>query len=552
MKRPVTWGGYGSLGLATLLLAALLWCCRQDDPPDHQPPLTPSEQTDLALRQTFAYAGKDSLILTTIDHFQGLPEAKDQAEYLTSIGARPLWDKAVHIGDINQAERLFVPIAIRGEDQINWIWIIYADHGQELFSEYLQRGKAPAENAWMFDLFTQEALGKHLPHGVTFKPEGQGRVSTEVFGGKVYRCYQVVVGADPWSTELNLDPTRQRNDWGPSARFGRGVKCFYVADVSGIIDPTGPPRDRLDPEAYAGYGGGGRGRNMGWGHCIIPVPPGPPISGLDTTKFKRPYQPPQPLCKSYHSRIQSPEIYRKILELYDYVKSDEAGNRIERGFTKLFDGELADDKGMLDATDQSHRGLGTVHTHIDLYSRTAGDSVRLYSTQCFSYKDLQQFLFRAGQSLPRVAIQHTQSMDYRDLRDLFSGVVTPRGIYILTIDQRVDSAACAQLLERGNIYYGKHAKNFSDKVMNDKSEHLQRKLLSQLLRGKKTLEQCAEIEELEMLKYIKKKLKPFGYNIKLLFVDLDSPELNTFEISLDKNKQKDSVRYQTKHRQLCK
>lgn len=147
MKRQALRGGYAYLAIAFLLLTALLWCCRQDDPPDQRPDDYALTDAGSAFRKTFAYAGNDSLILSTLDRLKRLPESQGQAKYLASIGARPLWDDAVHIGETNQKERLFIPVTIRGEKEINWVWVIYADHGDQLYSEYLQRGKAPVEHA---------------------------------------------------------------------------------------------------------------------------------------------------------------------------------------------------------------------------------------------------------------------------------------------------------------------------------------------------------------------------------------------------------------------
>lgn len=562
MKRPVLRGRYACQAIAVLFAAALFWCCRQDDHPDHQEALTPQFDEASAFRQTFAYAGRDSLILSTLDRLKELPESPKQASYLASFGARPLWDKAVHIGETNRTERLFVPVAIRGEAEINWVWIIYADHGKALYSEYLQRGQASEEHAWMFDLFTQEALGKRPSSGVTFRAKDEARDFYQTIGGKIYRCYRVVVGVDPWSSDLNMDPGKHIEGRGPWARFDRGLKCFYVADAPLVNDgdPGAPPGNAGYRRGgggggggYGGYGGGGYGSGYGNGRCIHPIPlDPPPMPPIQDSVQGPPERPPGPLALEYKRRIQDPEMYKRIIALYNYTKSKEALGGVERGFFQTFDGKFVEKQGLEDAADNSLPGLGSVHTHIAIYKKTAKDENPLYSSQCFSYKDLQQFVFRVGHSVPQLPWVGTSRKPYKDLRSIFKGVVTPRGLYILTADRRVRPMEYDGFITQVNNYYSAHEDDFSAERMIDKSHRLQKRLVGDLVEGRKNLEQCAEAEELAMLAYIREELQGFGYNIRLLFFDLDSPNLNAFEIMEKEIEQEAKVKYITKHRWLCK
>lgn len=416
----------------------------------------------------------------------------------------------------------------------------------------------------MFDLFTQEALGRRPRSGVSFSPVGDARQFYQTVGGKIYRCYHVYVGADPWSTDLNMDPGKHIEGWGPSIRIGKGIKCFYVADafVDDADKDPGPPPGHSSygggggGGGHGGYGGAGYGSGYGNGHSIHPEPPGPPLGPPIPDSIRWRFQfprdrPPSPLCEDYKARIQSPEMYKRILDLFHYTQSAEAENRIERGFTLKFDGTFEENEGVEDAVVTNIKGFGTIHTHIDLYTRTRGNLEHLYASQCFSYKDLQQFLYKVGQSISYLPWTRTRTRTYKDLRSIFYGVVTPRGLYILTADTQVDSLKCDSVIRYGNTYYGDHPYEFSDEEMANKSKTLQTRLAEKLDYGI-SLESCAEMEEQEMLKYIQENLTHFGYNIRMLFFDLASPELNTFDIIQGRVKQEEKVKYITDHRELCK
>lgn len=124
------------LSLALLLAFGLsLPSCRweADDPgTDRSSSLAP-----LAIEKALTYSGKDSLVLSTIARLKSLPEAKSFALTLARQRLSPLWNRAIHIGQINQEECLFIPVHRQGEEEITRIWVINAVPGKELLSVHM-------------------------------------------------------------------------------------------------------------------------------------------------------------------------------------------------------------------------------------------------------------------------------------------------------------------------------------------------------------------------------------------------------------------------------
>ena len=124
---------YTSLLLVSILFAG----CRSDADIETQPASKLSP--DQLVAQTFHYTGSDQTIQTIMESIKQLPEAKGMAAHLSQVKARLVWQGISHVGEVGVNEIVYIPIHIQGENEINWIWVIYLDHGTQISSEFLNR-----------------------------------------------------------------------------------------------------------------------------------------------------------------------------------------------------------------------------------------------------------------------------------------------------------------------------------------------------------------------------------------------------------------------------
>lgn len=152
--------------LLTLLcgvLLLLLASCQLEQADD---PAMPSASERWA-SQFYAYAGRDSLIQSTLAELRHHANIQEWIKSYQQDRARPLWDVAVHVGEVNEEEALYIPIVVKGRQQIEWIWVLYASHGSDLRGYYVSRASIRQEYLWMFDYFTQRV----------FHPQGRGEMA---------------------------------------------------------------------------------------------------------------------------------------------------------------------------------------------------------------------------------------------------------------------------------------------------------------------------------------------------------------------------------------
>ena len=71
-----------------------------------------------------------------MESIKQLPEAKGMAAHLSQVKARLVWQGISHVGEVGVNEIVYIPIHIQGENEINWVWVIYLDHGTQISSEF--------------------------------------------------------------------------------------------------------------------------------------------------------------------------------------------------------------------------------------------------------------------------------------------------------------------------------------------------------------------------------------------------------------------------------
>ena len=412
---------YTSLLLVSILFAG----CRSDADIETQPASKLS--TDQLVTQTFHYTGSDETIQTIMESIKQLPEAKGMAAHLSQVKARLVWQGISHVGEVGVNQIVYIPIHIQGEDEINWIWVIYLDHGTQISSEFLNRAEVYDDHLWLFDYLTQKSLGHVAKSGVYYTPPPGARSFSKVINGKLYECTR----AHSFTVGNLYDDDMNVVDGGSSTRF-HPENCVPVFEFQGFDRPRG----RFSG-APAGFWGRFSGADSGTPGGITPekytcIRYAPYIPDEPPTPIG-PIQPPP--CGDYRMKIQEPQMNSHIKSLFDYVKSNKSWEtRIERGFVQLRDGTFKDIIGENEdeIAEPKDDIVGMMHTHV------ASQDEEYYLNQCFSLKDIHNFIGRVFKAVRKeIPKDWGTNPAELDLSKYYTGVVSKHGVYILTINRKI-------------------------------------------------------------------------------------------------------------------
>ena len=411
---------YTSLLLVSILFAG----CRSDADIETQPASKLSP--DQLVAQTFNYIGSDQTVQTIMESIKQLPEAKGMAAHLSQVKARLVWQGISHVGEVGVNEIVYIPIHIQGENEINWIWVIYLDRGTQIASEFLNRAEVYDDHLWLFDYLTQKGLGHVAKSGVYYTPPPGARSIRKEINGKLYECTR----AHSFTVGNLYDDDMNVVNRGSSTRF-HPENCVPVFSFQGFDSPGG----RFSG-APAGFWGRFSGADSGNPYiapeqykCIryaptIPDEPPTPIG---------PIQPPP--CGDYRMKIQEPQMNSHIKSLFDYVKSNKSWEtRIERGFVQLRDGTFKDIIGENEdeIAEPKDDIVGMMHTHV------ASQDEEYYLNQCFSLKDIHNFIGRVFKAVRKeIPKDWGTNPAELDLSKYYTGVVSKHGVYILTINRKI-------------------------------------------------------------------------------------------------------------------
>ena len=412
---------YTSLLLVSILFAG----CRSDADIETQPASKLS--TDQLVTQTFHYTGSDETIQTIMESIKQLPEAKGMAAHLSQVKARLVWQGISHVGEVGVNEIVYIPIHIQGENEINWIWVIYLDHGTQISSEFLNRAEVYDDHLWLFDYLTQKGLGHVAKSGVYYTPPSGARSFSKEINGKLYECTR----AHSFTVGNLYDDDMNVVDGGSSTRF-HPENCVPVFEFQGFDRPRG----RFSG-APAGFWGRFSGADSGTPGGITPekytcIRYAPYIPDEPPTPIG-PIQPPP--CGDYRMKIQEPQMNSHIKSLFDYVKSNKSWEtRIERGFVQLRDGTFKDIIGENEdeIAEPKDDIVGMMHTHV------ASQDEEYYLNQCFSLKDIHNFIGRVFKAVRKeIPKDWGTNPAELDLSKYYTGVVSKHGVYILTINRKI-------------------------------------------------------------------------------------------------------------------
>ena len=415
---------YTSLLLVSILFAG----CRSDADIETQPASKLSP--DQLVAQTFNYIGSDQTVQTIMESIKQLPEAKDMAAHLSQVKARLVWQGISHVGEVGVNEIVYIPIHIQGENEINWIWVIYLDRGTQIASEFLNRAEVYDDHLWLFDYLTQKGLGHVAKSGVYYTPPPGARSFRKVINGKLYECTR----AHSFTVGNLYDDDMNVVDGGSSTRF-HPENCVPVFEFQGFDRPRG----RFSG-APAGFWGRFSGADSGNPRiapeqykCIryaptIPDEPPTPIG---------PIQPPP--CGDYRMKIQEPQMNSHIKSLFDYVRSEDAQGGIERAFVQLSDGSFKDIQGVKDAVHAPAEDvIGIMHTHVYRKNSSGTDTVK-YSNQSFSLADIRSFVALVSKSIAKELAKNSKTgrLVEIDLSKYYTGIVSKHGVYILSFNKKI-------------------------------------------------------------------------------------------------------------------
>ena len=423
---------YTSLLLVSILFAG----CRSDADIETQPASKLSP--DQLVAQTFNYIGSDQTIQTIMESIKQLPEAKGMAAHLSQVKARLVWQGISHVGEVGVNEVVYIPIHIQGENEINWIWVIYLDHGTQISSEFLNRAEVYDDHLWLFDYLTQKGLGHVAKSGVYYTPPSGARSFRKEINGKLYECTR----AHSFTVGNLYDDDMNVVDGGSSTRF-HPENCVPVFSFQGFDRPGG----RFSG-APAGFWGRFSGADSGTPGGITPerytcirYESRPPIINEPTTTIG-PIQPPP--CGDYRMKIQEPQMNSHIQSLFDYVRSEEAQGGIERAFIQLSDGSFKDIQGVKkDAVrTPAEDVIGIMHTHIYRKNSPGTDTV-MYSNQSFSLADIRSFVAHVSKSIAKELAKNskTGSPVEIDLSKYYTGIVSKHGVYILSFNKKIKTSS---------------------------------------------------------------------------------------------------------------
>ena len=417
---------YTSLFLVSILFAG----CRSDVDIETQPvsKLSP----DQLVTQTFHYTGSDQTIQTIMELIKQLPEAKGMAAHLSQVKARLVWQGISHVGEVGVNEIVYIPIHIQGENEINWIWVIYLDHGTQISSEFLNRAEVYDDHLWLFDYLTQKGLGHVAKSGVYYTPPSGARSFRKEINGKLYECTR----AHSFTVGNLYDDDMNVVDGGSSTRF-HPENCVPVFSFQGFDRPGG--RFSGAPVGFWGHFSGADSGTPGGiapeRYTCIRYESRPPNINEPTTTTG-PIQPPP--CEDYRMKIQEPQMNSHIQSLFDYVRSKEAQGGIERAFIQLSDGSFKDIQGVKDTVHAPAEDfIGMMHTHVYRKNSPGTDTVK-YSNQSFSLADIRNFVARVSKSIAKELAKNskTGSPEGIDLSKYYTGIVSKHGVYILSFNKK--------------------------------------------------------------------------------------------------------------------
>ena len=418
---------YTSLLLVSILFAG----CRSDVDIETQPASKLSP--DQLVTQTFHYTGSDQTIQTIMELIKQLPEAKGMAAHLSQVKARLVWQGISHVGEVGVNEIVYIPIHIQGENEINWIWVIYLDHGTQISSEFLNRAEVYDDHLWLFDYLTQKGLGHVAKSGVYYTPPSGARSFRKEINGKLYECTR----AHSFTVGNLYDDDMNVVDGGSSTRF-HPENCVPVFSFQGFDRPGG--RFSGAPVGFWGHFSGADSGTPGGiapeRYTCIRYESRPPIINEPTTTTG-PIQPPP--CEDYRMKIQEPQMNSHIKSLFDYVRSKDAQGGIERGFVQLSDGSFKDIQGVKDAVHAPAEDvIGIMHTHVYRKNSSATDTVK-YSNQSFSLADIRSFVALVIKSIAKELAKNskTGSPVGIDLSKYYTGIVSKHGVYILSFNKKI-------------------------------------------------------------------------------------------------------------------
>lgn len=420
---------YTSLLLVSILFAG----CRSDADIETQPASKLSP--DQLVEQTFHYTGSDHTIQTIMESIKQLPEARGMAAHLSQVKARLVWQGISHVGEVGVNEIVYIPIHIQGEDEINWIWVIYLDQGTRIASEFLNRTEVYDDHLWLFDYLTQKGLGHVAKSGVYYTPPPGARSFRKVINGKLYECTR----AHSFTVGNLYDDDMNVVDGGSSTRF-HPENCVPVFEFQGFDRPRG----RFSG-APAGFWGHFSGADSGTPGGIAPerytcirYESRPPIINEPTTPIGiGPIQPPP--CGDYRMKIQEPQMNSHIKSLFDYVRSEDAQGGIERAFVQLSDGSFKDIQGVKDAVHAPAEDvIGIMHTHVYRKNSSGTDTVK-YSNQSFSLADIRSFVALVSKSIAKELAKNSKTgrLVEIDLSKYYTGIVSKHGVYILSFNKKI-------------------------------------------------------------------------------------------------------------------
>lgn len=417
---------YTSLLLVSILFAG----CRSDVDIETQPASKLSP--DQLVTQTFHYTGSDQTIQTIMELIKQLPEAKGMAAHLSQVKARLVWQGISHVGEVGVNEIVYIPIHIQGENEINWIWVIYLDHGTQISSEFLNRAEVYDDHLWLFDYLTQKGLGHVAKSGVYYTPPSGARSFRKEINGTLYECTR----AHSFTVGNLYDDDMNVVDGGSSTRF-HPENCVPVFSFQGFDRPGG--RFSGAPVGFWGRfsrADSGNPRIAPERYTCIRYESRPPIINEPTTTIG-PIQPPP--CGDYRMKIQEPQMNSHIQSLFDYVRSEEAQRGIERAFIQLSDGSFKDIQGVKDAVHAPKEDvIGIMHTHVYRKNSSGTDTVK-YSNQSFSLADIRSFVALVSKSIAKELAKNskTGSPEGIDLSKYYTGIVSKHGVYILSFNKKI-------------------------------------------------------------------------------------------------------------------
>lgn len=506
--------------LASLLLPGLV-ACRQELHERELP--DPSVHACRALQSAFDYAGQDSLILSVITQLKASPKVVDFVAQLEQEQLTPLWNHAIHIGWVNRQERLFVPVYKQGEEKITRIWVLYADHGDGLIAEYMLRGESFEEHEWLYDYLTYEALGKIPASGIIYRSSPTPRMRIDSDGVFIYRC-TVGYGAVGYGA-----PLKQISE----------ERCIPIGEIPRLRAPALGGGSRGGGGAGGGVGGGGY--VGGYGGRVInglynqytcffwdrrgPVP-NPPRDSLRRHGPPLPPTPPPPpppdttrACNKFVLKIQRPDI-RALLDEFHRSVQKPGGN--EQGCLDMADGSLKRLPGKYAHVDipkdiSLNSYLGAIHTH-PYEDVDDEDAMLQYNGQIFSGNDIEEYIKRTNRTIGGW-LQQGKPGDQFDLSNLYTGVVTRRGLYVLTMDRQLSYEELLELHKQFSTIPAdmleaswKEAKNDQEKWYLERSYDLKDHILE--------LSDMPSLEEQKLLQLINDYYTIGDYHPTLLFLDL--------------------------------